>query len=97
MPEASLKRRLIAEATIANNQHVLDLGCGTATLTLLIKELHLDATVTGIDGDEKILQIGRTKVKKAGTATPSRERWRLVSPILIGHSIACYRVSCFIT
>lgn len=66
MPEATFKRRLIAEARIESHQRVLDLGCGTATLTSLIKSIHPDVTVIGIDGDQKILQIGRRKIEKAG-------------------------------
>jgi SAM-dependent methyltransferase len=66
MPESTFKRQLVAEARIGSYQRVLDLGCGTATLTLLIKTLHPDVTVIGIDGDEKILQIGRDKAGKAG-------------------------------
>ncbi len=41
---------------------VLDLGCGTATLTILIKKACPEAEVTGLDGDPKILEIARSKV-----------------------------------
>ncbi len=41
---------------------VLDLGCGTATLTILIKKTCPEAEVTGLDGDPKILEIARSKV-----------------------------------
>lgn len=68
MPESTFKRELVRQAGIKHEYQILDLGCGTATLTLLIKELHPDVTVIGIDGDEKILQIGRRKVKNAGAA-----------------------------
>lgn len=66
MPEATFKGHLVAQARIGSSERVLDLGCGTATLTLLIKSIHPDATVIGIDGDAKILQIGRRKAEKAG-------------------------------
>jgi ubiquinone/menaquinone biosynthesis C-methylase UbiE len=66
MPEDTFKRELIRQAGIKSRERILDLGCGTATLTLLIKEQHPDATVVGIDGDEKIVQIGSRKIKKAG-------------------------------
>ena len=45
---------------------VLDVGCGTGTLTLLIKKAHPEAEVIGIDGDRKILEIAKKKVGKAG-------------------------------
>jgi SAM-dependent methyltransferase len=39
---------------------------GTATLTMLIKTMHPDARVVGVDGDAKILEIGRQKAVRAG-------------------------------
>jgi ubiquinone/menaquinone biosynthesis C-methylase UbiE len=44
---------------------VLDLGCGTATLTILIKQLQPGAEVVGLDGDSKILTIAEAKVAQA--------------------------------
>jgi len=66
MREATFKPRLIEQAQIKSGHHVLDLGCGTATLTILIKQAHPDAKVLGLDGDPKILDIARSKVSKAG-------------------------------
>lgn len=66
MPESTFKRHLVKDAGINRDDNVLDLGCGTATLTLLIKSSHPDATVIGIDGDSKILEIGRRKAEKSG-------------------------------
>lgn len=45
---------------------MLDLGCGTATLTLAIKRSVPTATIRGLDGDTKILRIARDKVRRAG-------------------------------
>jgi ubiquinone/menaquinone biosynthesis C-methylase UbiE len=53
---------------IAKEYNVLDLGCGTATLTILIKKTRLEAGVVGFDADSKILSIARSKIKKAGLA-----------------------------
>lgn len=64
--EETFKRRLIQQANIQPHHRVLDLGCGTATLTLLIKQLHPQAEVVGLDGDAKALAIARNKVAKAG-------------------------------
>jgi ubiquinone/menaquinone biosynthesis C-methylase UbiE len=64
MPESTFKRELVEQAHITSKQRILDLGCGTATLTILIKSMHPDARVIGIDGDPKILEIGRTKAAK---------------------------------
>ena len=65
MPEATFKRQLVAEAEIKKDDRILDLGCGTATLMILIKRMHAAATVIGIDGDPRILEIGRRKGEKA--------------------------------
>ncbi|HMB45540.1 MAG TPA: methyltransferase domain-containing protein, partial [Candidatus Methanoperedens sp.] len=43
----------------------LDIDCGTATLTILIKKVHPEADVTGLDGDPEILQMAGKKVTKA--------------------------------
>ncbi len=66
MPETAFKRRLVEQMKIEKGHRVLDIGCGTATLTILIKKIHPDAEVTGLDGDTKILEIARSKVEKEG-------------------------------
>ena len=65
-PEAALKTALIAQARIQLGQDVLDVGCGTGTLTLMIKQTQLDATVYGLDMDPQILDIARRKAEQAG-------------------------------
>jgi len=66
MREETFKRDLIARAQIGPGHRVLDLGCGTATLTLLVKQLHPESVVAGLDGDPKVLEIGEAKAAKAG-------------------------------
>lgn len=68
MPEIALKRRLIAQARIAAGQRVLDLGAGTGTLTVMIKQTYPDADVVGLDGDHAILALAREKATAAGAA-----------------------------
>jgi ubiquinone/menaquinone biosynthesis C-methylase UbiE len=65
MRESTFKRRLVEQARIEPGHRVLDLGCGTATLTILTKMTHPKAEVTGLDGDPKILRIAQAKVAKA--------------------------------
>jgi SAM-dependent methyltransferase len=65
-PESTFKQHLVRQAGIGRGHRVLDVGCGTATLTLLVKQEHPDAEVRGIDGDPKILAIAKAKAEKAG-------------------------------
>lgn len=64
--EQALKRDLVRQARIAPGADVLDLGCGTGTLTLLVKEMQPAARVTGLDIDPEILAIARAKIAAAG-------------------------------
>jgi ubiquinone/menaquinone biosynthesis C-methylase UbiE len=66
MREHAFKERLIERARIQAGQHVLDLGCGTGTLTLMIKHAVPLAHVTGLDGDAEVLSIARAKSARAG-------------------------------
>jgi len=64
MREVTFKRRLIEQAKIKPVFRVLDLGCGTGTLTILVKQIHPEAEVIGIDGDPRILAIARAKAEQ---------------------------------
>lgn len=56
----------IRQARIMPGQRVLDLDCGTATLTIMLKQARPEADVVGLDGDPEVLAIGREKIAKAG-------------------------------
>ena len=64
--ETALKTALIAQARIQADQAVLDVGCGTGTLTLMIKQTEPHAAVYGLDVDPEVLDIARKKAGKAG-------------------------------
>lgn len=66
MREAAFKHRLVKQARIRKGQKILDLGCGTATLTIIIKELNPEAVVVGLDGDPRVLEIAGAKIARAG-------------------------------
>lgn len=66
LPEEALKTALIAQAHIQLGQDVLDVGCGTGTLTLLIKQTQPNAEVYGLDVDPQVLDIARRKAEQAG-------------------------------
>ena len=66
MREETFKRDFIQGSRIQPGMHVLDLGCGTGTLTIMLKQAPPEAAVTGLDGDLKVLEIARTKATRAG-------------------------------
>jgi len=80
--EDEFKGRLVDLAQIQPGDRVLDVGCGTGTLAMLIQRRQPNAEVHGVDGDPKILEIARTKVAQAG-ASIAFERamaWELPYP-----------------
>lgn len=64
--EETFKRDLVRQAAIAPDSDVLDLGCGTGTLALMIDEMQPQARVTGVDIDPEILAIAAGKIDAAG-------------------------------
>lgn len=64
--EQTFKRDLVRQAAIAPDSDVLDLGCGTGTLALMIDEMQPKARVTGVDIDPEILAIAAGKIEAAG-------------------------------
>ncbi len=61
MREETFKRKLVQQANVQPKMKVLDLGCGTGTLTVMLKHAHPEAEVTGMDGDPQVLDIAREK------------------------------------
>jgi ubiquinone/menaquinone biosynthesis C-methylase UbiE len=65
LPEDRFKGQLVRQAGVGPGWRILDLGCGTGTLTLRIKKAHRDAEVHGLDADPRILKIAEAKVGRA--------------------------------
>jgi len=62
--ESTFKRALVEQAALCGNEDVLDVGCGTGTLLLEVKERYPESKCTGVDGDPKIVSIGREKSER---------------------------------
>ena len=63
-PELTSKNQLVNQAHIQSGYQVLDLGCGTATLAILVKKKYPEAKVFGLDADPKVLEIAKAKTTK---------------------------------
>lgn len=59
--EKVFKRALVEQSRIKVNHRVLDLACGSGTLTILLKKSAPEAEIIGLDGDPKILDLARKK------------------------------------
>jgi ubiquinone/menaquinone biosynthesis C-methylase UbiE len=68
MREATFKGRLITYASVADGYRVLDLGCGTATLTLMVKQRYPVADVIGLDIDRDSLALATHKIHRINLA-----------------------------
>ena len=61
--EQVFKRGLIRQADIRDGAEVLDLGCGTGSLAILVA---MQVTEAGVDGDHKVLGVAHRKATAAG-------------------------------
>ena len=64
--EGVIKPALVAQTKLESGFRVLDLGCGTGTLEMLLKQAQPLAEIVGLDGDPKVLALARAKARSAG-------------------------------
>lgn len=64
--ERTFKHALLEQATLAAGQEVLDLACGTGTLTIWAKQKLPGLRLAGLDGDADVLTRARAKARAAG-------------------------------
>jgi len=91
------KSRLIEQANIQAAQHVMDLGCGTGTLAVMVKRAQPGAEVFGLDADPQMLKVAIAKAAQQkinikfdqGMATrlpyPDASFDRVLSSLVIHH------------
>jgi ubiquinone/menaquinone biosynthesis C-methylase UbiE len=64
--EPAIRRETVKLAAIQEGESVLDVGCGTGTLTLAAKERAGAGQVRGIDASEEMIEVARGKAAKRG-------------------------------
>jgi len=69
MGEDGFKKRLIEQANPQPGERILDLGCGTGTLTIMLQRRQPAAEVVGLDGDSRVLDIAQKKADRIGVAS----------------------------
>lgn len=66
--ERTFKQFLIQQAEIEDGQVVLDLACGTGTMSIWMKQGHPNTEVIGVDGDAAVLSLASRKAAKAAVS-----------------------------
>jgi len=66
--ERRLKQMLVDHAAIGEGARVLEIGCGTGSLALLLKQRHPEAEVVGLDPDPAALALARRKARRSAVA-----------------------------
>jgi ubiquinone/menaquinone biosynthesis C-methylase UbiE len=62
------RKKLFDQAGIRPVQNILDIGCGTGTLSVSMQRDHPNVHITGIDPDEKALSRAQKKAQQAGAS-----------------------------
>jgi len=64
--EPAIRRRTVERAAIREGESVLDVGCGTGSLTLAAKRGAGGGDVRGIDASPEMIEVARQKAAKRG-------------------------------
>lgn len=96
-PETRITDTLIRQANIQPGERVLDVGCGTGTHALQVKQAQPEAVVHGVDIDPEVLKLARRKIEqnhielllKQASATalpyPDHHFDHIISSLLLHH------------
>jgi ubiquinone/menaquinone biosynthesis C-methylase UbiE len=64
--ESVFRKAVTEEVARASPSCILDLGCGTGTLVLMLKQRLPDCRIRGLDADPDVLRRAREKAERAG-------------------------------
>jgi SAM-dependent methyltransferase len=64
----STRTALVEQAALRPGHRVLDIGCGTGSLVVLVKRRHPEAEVVGLDPDPKALARAAGKARRAAVS-----------------------------
>src|SRR5690348_7404790 len=62
------RRTLLEQAELRPGQQILDIGCGTGSLAILVKQLRPSIDVVGLDPDPKALALASRKARRAAVS-----------------------------
>lgn len=62
------RQELVSAANIEPGHHILDIGCGTGTLVVMLKRQYPTAQVVGLDPDPKALRRAQIKATRAAVS-----------------------------
>jgi ubiquinone/menaquinone biosynthesis C-methylase UbiE len=66
LPERRFKSKLIEDAALRSGMRLLDVGCGTGTLLVLVSAAADGLELVGLDADDRILRRARHKLAEVG-------------------------------
>jgi ubiquinone/menaquinone biosynthesis C-methylase UbiE len=72
---------LIEQADIGESHRVLDVGCGTGSLALLVCQRHPRAEIVGVDPDPKALGRARHKAERAKARVRFKQGYAQALPV----------------
>ena len=70
LPEKKIRQALIDQLQLQGNENLLDFGCGTGTLAIMIKEQFPSVNLMGIDVDDEVISIANKKIMAKGLNIP---------------------------
>ena len=72
--EKIIKQAVIAQLNLQGNETILDFGCGSGTLKIMIKEQYPEVNIIRINVDEQIIAVAEKKVKEKGLSINKKTR-----------------------